>query len=138
MNLYNHTRNLIHSGAVDIDALRVILVGAAYTFAPTETAMTAIEANEVHGNGWPEGGAQIENATASVSSTNASTLTGDNISVTATGGDIGPASGLVIYDATNGTPLFYYNFPTAQTAGDGTPFNINWHADGIHIIGAAA
>lgn len=136
MNLYNHTRNLIQSGAVDLDALRVMLVSTQYSFSASATNMAGITAEEISGNGWPAGGPLIANVTSTVTDTNASALDGDNISVTATGGDIGPAAGLVVWDATNDRPLFYYEFPEPQTAGAGTDFNVTWHADGIHVIQA--
>jgi hypothetical protein len=58
-------------------------------------------------------------------------LDGDDISITASGGDIGPAAALVVVDATSSKPLFHYLFPSSQTAGDGTPFNVTWNASGI-------
>ena len=138
MQLYNHTRKLFTNGEVNIASLKVMLVGSGYTFDAAETAMTAASAKEVSGNGWVAGGPTIANAAVTVTATNESMLDGDDISVTASGGDIGPADGMVVYDSTAGTPLFYFQFASAQTAGDGTPFNINWAATGIYEVGAPA
>lgn len=131
MNFYNHTRKLFANGDVNIANLKVILVGSGYTFSATETAMTTINAQEVSGNGWTAGGEAVANAALTVTNTNEAKLDGDDISVTATGGDIGPATQLVVYDATNNYPLFQYSFASSQTAGDGTPFNVTWNASGI-------
>ena len=139
MNLYNHTRKLFQNGDVDLAALKVMLVGSGYTFAATETAITNAAAVEVSGNGWPAGGEAIANAAVTAFNTTGSQLDGDDISVTANGGDIGPASGLVVYDSISGKPLFYDTFASAQTAGDGTPFNITWDSTaGIYTVEAPA
>lgn len=137
MQVYNHTRKLFTNGEVAISNLKVMLTSG-YTFSASETNMTTISASQVSGNGWPVGGPVIANAAVTVNDTNGSRLVGDNISVTANGGDIGPADGLVVYDDTNGTPLFHFSFASAQTAGEGTPFNINWSASGIYTVSAPA
>lgn len=138
MQLYNHTRQLFQNGDVDISSLKVMLVDNTYTFDATETDMTDPTAAEVDGGGWATGGPTIANAAVTITNTNESMLDGDNISVTASGADIGPADGMVVYDATNTNPLFYFEFASAQTAGDGTPFNINWAATGIYEVGDPA
>jgi len=131
MALYNHTAKLFANGEVDIAALKVMLVGSGYTFSAAETAMTTATAQEVDGNGWATGGPTIASAAVTTVTTNDARLDGNNISVTASGGDIGPADGMIVYDSTNGYPLKYYQFASAQTAGDGTPFNITWPTEGI-------
>jgi hypothetical protein len=130
MDFYNHTRKLFAAGEVNEANLKVMLVGASYTFAATETALTAITSAEVSGNGWTAGGETIANAAITAVGADAK-LDGDDISVTATGGEIGPATALVVVDATSSKPLFHYAFPSTQSAGDGTPFNVNWNAAGI-------
>jgi hypothetical protein len=110
--------------------MKVILVNG-YTFTASETALTAVNAAAVSGNGWTAGGEAIANAAITITTTDDATLDGDDISVTATGGDIGPADALVVVDGTNNKPLFHYAFASAQTAGDGTPFNVTWNASGI-------
>lgn len=130
MNFYNHTLDLFAGGEVDIANIKVMLTNG-YTFAATETVMTNATAAQVSGNGWTVGGEALASAAVTVVSTNGAKLDGDDISVTATGGDIGPADGLVVYDATSGKPLFQYDFASSQTAGVGTPFNIVWNASGL-------
>jgi hypothetical protein len=136
MQIYNHTAKLFANSQVTLAALKAMLVGASYTFDATETAMTTAQAQEVSGNGWAAGGEAIASAAVTQVTTNDAMLDGDDISKTATGGAIGPASGVVVYDSTGAgystrRPLFYYAFPSAKTADSGTPFVITWHANGI-------
>ena len=138
MQHFNHTRQLFQSGSVDLTTLKVMLVND-YTFDATETDMTTATASEVSGNGWAVGGPTIANVEVTTVSPGDSKLDGDDISITASGGDIGPADGLVVYDSSaNDNPLFYYAFPSSQTAGDGTPFNVTWDAAGISTVSAPA
>lgn len=131
ISFYNQTRQLFADGAVDLASLKVMLVNG-YTFAATETAIATAQASEVSGNGWTAGGEAIASAAVTTVNTNEAMLDGANISVTATGGDIGPATGAVIYDSSaNDNPLWYIDFEGSETAGDGTPFNITWDANGI-------
>jgi len=130
MDFYNHTRKLFANSEVTIANMKVVLVGAGYTFVASETALTAITAAQVSGNGWTVGGIVIASAVITVEGANAK-LDGTDISITASGGDIGPASALVVVDATSSKPLFHFAFPSAQTAGSGTPFNVTWNVAGI-------
>jgi len=130
MDFFNHTRKLFAAGEVNTANLKVILVNASYTFAAANATLTEVSANEVSGNGWAAGGAAIASASITVEGAGAK-LNGDDISVTASGGDIGSASAMVVVDATSSKPLFHFGFASAKTAGDGTPFNINWDASGI-------
>jgi len=129
MELYNHTRKLFANGEVNVSNLKVVLVNA-YTFSATETNLTNVAAAQISGNGWAVGGQPIVSAAITVDGADAK-LDGNDISVTAVGGEIGAATALVIVDATSSKPLFHFAFPSSQTAGEGTPFNINWNAAGI-------
>jgi hypothetical protein len=131
MNLYNHTRALFAAGSVDLAALKVMLVDGDYTFDAAEDDMTLIAAQEVSGNGWAAGGPTLAGVAVTEVGTNGAMLDANDVSVEASGGDIGPAAQLVVYDDTNDYPLFHYEFPADRTANAGTPFNINWHANGI-------
>lgn len=136
MDFYNHTRKLFANDEVDVSQLYVMLVDGDYVFDPTETVMTDAAAEEVSGNGWDAGGEDIPNTAVTTVNTNESKLDGDDVVVTATGGSIGPAAGMVVFDKTGANaaawkPLFYYDFPSAQTAGVGTDFRITWNASGI-------
>ena len=129
MDFYNHTRKLFANGEVTLTNLKVVLVNA-YTFSATQTNLTNVTAAQVSGNGWAAGGQPIASAAITVEGANAK-LDGNDISVTAAGGEIGAATALVVVDATSSKPLFHFAFPSSQTAGEGTPFNINWNAAGI-------
>lgn len=128
ISLYNHTAKLFSNGDVSLAGLKFMLTDG-YTFAATETAMTNATAAEVSGNGWDLGGEAIASAAVTTVTTNDAKLDGSDISVTASGGAIGPADGGVITDGTY--PLAYVAFGEAKTADEGTPFNVNWNADGI-------
>lgn len=133
---YDHTEQLFASGSVTLSTLKVQLLSASASFTASHTALTSVNnsgAYEVSGNGWTAGGETIANVAVTTVTTNDAKLDGDDISVTATGGDIGPASGAVVYDDTDASdaPLFFIDFDGAQTAGVGTDFIISWNASGI-------
>jgi hypothetical protein len=129
MDFYNHTRKLFANGEVTVSNLKVMLVNA-YTFSAAQTNLTNVTAAQVSGNGWPVGGPVVASAAITVEGANAK-LDGSDISITASGGEIGAATALVVVDATSSKPLFHFTFPSSQTAGEGTPFNINWNVAGI-------
>lgn len=128
--LYNHTTKLFANGDVDITGLKVILTNG-YTFDATETALTAILAAEVSGNGWDAGGEPVAGEVVSIVTTNDAKLDMDDVSVTATGGAIGPATGAALVDATNSKPLAYIAFGETKQADVGTPFLVVWNASGV-------
>ena len=138
MQLYNHTRKLFLNQEVDMTALKVMLLDDTYTFDATEEDMTAATSAEVDGNGWATGGPTLANNAVTVVNTNGAMLDVDDVSVTADGGTIGPADAHVIYDSANGFPLFHFAFAEPQSAGDGTPFNINIAATGIYVVSEPA
>lgn len=133
MALFNHTKDLLASGDIDLANLKAVLTNG-YVLDATETDLTAITAAEVSGNGWTSGGEPLANAAVAQVNTSDARLDADDVSVTATGGDIGPADGVAIVDATNSNPLIYQDFASAQTAGDGTAFNLNINASGLISI----
>lgn len=91
---------------------------------------------EVYGNAWPVGGPTLANVTqtqAAVTdaSVNDAILDADDVSVTASGGSIGPTYKGLIYDKTNEYTIAFMDFGGVQTAGDTTDFKIRWNANGI-------
>ena len=127
---YDHMARLFANGGVDIANLKVMLLSG-YTLDTSHTSVSSISSSEVSGNGWPVGGPTIANAAVTTTATNDAMLDGDDVSVTASGGDIGPADAAIVYDATNDNPLVHYAFGGTQTAVDGTPFQIAFNAAGI-------
>lgn len=97
--------------------------GAAINTTGTQSGVhtaTYAGAQEVSGNGWTPGGMLLTTVTASIRSTSGAALTCDDLSVTATGGDIGPAYGCVIYDSTTMNVLWNIDFGQVEQAGQET------------------
>jgi hypothetical protein len=131
--LFNHSTKVLANSEVNIASLKVMLVGAGYTFDPFDSNMNYIDNNEVWGNGWPAGGQAVAGAAITTTGVNDAMLDANDISVTASGGTIGPATGAVLYEADSpgGLPLAYIDFQGSESAGNGTNFNISWNASGI-------
>lgn len=132
ISLYNHTAKVLANSEVNTANLKVMLVNN-YTFDPYETSMNYIDNQEVWGNGWDAGGEPLANESITQVSPNDAKLDADDLSVTATGGTIGPATGAVLYEADSpgGLPLAYIDFAGSESAGVGTNFNITWDSSGI-------
>lgn len=63
----------------------------------------------------------------------------DDVTWSASGGSIGPATGAVIYSDTSTVPtadrlVMYIDFGGSETAGDGTDFKITFNASGVFTI----
>ena len=135
-SLYNHTANKFQSGAwAATDTWKVMLLNASGTFTATHTVVGDVSANEVSGNGWTAGGETLASVTINVATTNDSTLDAADVSVTASGGSIGPAENAVIINTTDTSTLVaHIAFGEAQTAGDTTDFKIIWDSTGIITV----
>lgn len=135
--LYNHTARKVASQDIDFDNLRIMLLSGDAVFDATHTTLLEVAdvayANEVHGNGWTEGGEFLANVVAATITTDDAMIDADDPVVVATGGAIGPASFAVIYDDTDadGGPLAFLDFDGAITAGEGTEFKIIFSATGF-------
>ena len=136
-SMYNTSLKRLVNKEVDLNALRVMLLDNTASFVATDTALTQVagvaNAKQVSGNGWDVGGETLTSVVVSTVTTNDAKLDAADVSVTATGGSIGPAYAAVVYDDTdsNDAPLLYIDFGAAQTAGDTTDFKIVWHANGL-------
>jgi hypothetical protein len=102
----------------------------------TDAALTTVTnagAYQVSGNGWTAGGITLSSVAVTTVTTNDAKLDADDISVTASGGSIGPAYKAVLYDDTDASdfPIAFIDFDGAQEAGDTTDFKIIWNASGI-------
>lgn len=134
MALYNHTTRLFADGAVSIADIKVMLVDNTYTFSAAHANISSVTGGtsaEVSGNGWTAGGMTPANLAVTTVTTDDAMLDGDDLGPTATGGNIGPAYGLVVYDSDSGNVLKYHNFGGPKTADEGEPFNVRWDAAGI-------
>jgi len=136
---YNHTAKLITNKEIDYTALKFMLLDSNAAFDATDTTLTDVlagAATEVSGNGWDAGGEALASVAITTVSTSGAMLDAADISVTATGGNIGPASAGCIYDSAhvNDAPLWYIDFDGPQEAGVGTDFKVTFNANGIFRI----
>ena len=135
---YNHTARLILAQLVDTANLKAMLLDAAKAtlFDATHTTVNQVagsltgspleRANEVYGYGWTQGGEALAGVAVTTVATNDALLDANDISVTPTGGDIGPTYAALIYDATNNYPLAFNDFGEVKLAGVGTLFLLNF------------
>jgi hypothetical protein len=135
---YNHTAQLILNQSVDINNLKAMLLdnNKAALFNATHTTVNQVagsltgspleRANEVYGYGWDQGGELLAGVTVTTVNTNDALLDATDISVTPSGGDIGPTYAALIYDATNSKPLAFNDFGEVKLAGVGTLFLLNF------------
>jgi len=138
---YNHTPKLFLNKELTLSTLRVMLLDDNAVFDASDTALSDVlagDATEVSGNGWTAGGETIASVAVTTVDTDGAMIDGNDISVTASGGSIGPASAAVIYDDSMtlpaDAPLWYIDFGGAETAGVGTDFKISFNANGIARI----
>lgn len=134
ISTYNGTlQHLLNVGASNITA-KVQLLNDSATFTASHSALTSVNnsgAYEVSGNGWDAGGEPITLASTLVTTNDAIVDSGD-LSITASGGNIGPAYKAVVYDDADGSdkPLWFVDFDGAKTADSGAAFNWTVDADG--------
>jgi len=138
---YNHTAKLLFNKEITFNTLKVMLLDGTTAFDATHTTLasaTASGTDEVSGNGWTAGGETIGSVAVTLVTTNDAKIDGNDVSKTATGGDIGPAAAAVIYDDTMTSPadavLWHIDFGGSETAGVGTDFVITWNASGIATV----
>lgn len=127
VSIYNHTTALIAGQVVNLANIKAMLLDASASFLATDTTIDAVSnlgAKQVSGNGWTIGGETLTSVAAATVTTNDALIDADDISVLATGGNIGPAYAAVLYDATSNKPLKYIDFGQAWTAGETTPFKL--------------
>lgn len=136
---YNHTAAKLMGGDVDLDNLNLMLLNDSASFTASNTTLAQVSNSgtyEVDGSGWTEGGETLASVAVTTVDTDGAMLDAADVSVTATGGAIGPAYKAVIYDDTDGddAPLWFIDFDGAQTAGEGTDFKITINASGIFRV----
>lgn len=131
---YNHTVKKLLNKEIDYTTLKMMLLNNSATFTAADTALSTVNnagAYEVSGNGWPAGGQALASVTVAVATTNDTNIDAADISVTASGGSIGPAYKAVIYDDTGDIPLWFIDFGQVEEAGDTTDFKFVFNAAGI-------
>ena len=135
VSVYNDTTRKIQAGElIAADTYKFELLNNSATFDATNTTKTQVDnagSYEVYGNGWTQGGMTLASVAISTVSTKNSKFSFAALSVTATGGAIGPAYKGVILNTTDSTLVCFYDFGgVAQTAGVGTNFIITPDASG--------
>lgn len=89
------------------------------------------------GNGYTNPGQNLASVTCTQSG-GVTTWDAADMTWTASGGSIGPATDAVIYDDTLASPadalLFDIDFGASETAGNGTDFKITFNASGIFTV----
>jgi hypothetical protein len=131
---YDHTAKLLLNKEVVFANLKVELLNASATFVASHTAKNSVDntgAYQVSGNGWASGGPSLASVAVTQVTTNDAMLDAADVSVTASGGSIGPAYAAFVYETDNNKPLWYIDFGQAESAGDTTDFKIIWNANGI-------
>lgn len=124
---YNHTIKKVLGGEVALPQCFFMLLNNNAVFNGAHTLLTqvagALSVNEVAGNGWPIGGEAMP-LSASIVDTNGGLLDAVTVSLTATGGPIGPAYKGLIYDkqAVDKTPLWFTDFGGSQSAAETVDF----------------
>lgn len=122
---YDHTLKLLLNKEVTFTTLKLKLLDNTASFTASQTTVASVDgsgAKEVSGNGWTTGGVLFSNVAVTQVTTNDAMIDGDDISVTASGGSIGPAYAGLIFDSTSNKPLWYCDFGQAQSAGATTDF----------------
>lgn len=133
ISLYNHSSARFASGAnAASDTYKLMLCSAA-TFDATHTTLAAITKTEIAGSfGYTTGGATLANVAVTTVTTNDAKFDADDVSITATGGAIAAAFGILYNDTdADDPPVAFIDFDGTITANDGVPFVVQWNASGI-------
>lgn len=122
----NNFRVLIAQGAVDFDAntFKAIAMKEGFVFNPaTHDLYADVSASEQDtGYGYTAGGVTLTGVSITQNNTDArADITWNNITWTASGGDVGPLTGVIIYDdsLTSDPIVGYINFGGSYTVADG-------------------
>lgn len=138
---YHNFLKEVFKGVFDVetDSLKAILCTASYTpNANTHTVLGDITNQLSTGNGYTQNAKEVTGVTVSVDAGGVVTLDASNIEWEASGGVIGAARYLVIYDDDAADKLVgYVDFGANRTASDGSYFRIRV-VDGLATISQTA
>lgn len=133
ITLYNHTPARFANGDnAGGDTYKLMLCSTA-TFSAANTTLASITKSEIaSGTGYTTGGATLAGVAVTTVTTNDAKFDADDVSITASGGSIAAAFG-ILYDDTdaNDPPVAFIDFGGTITAPDGVPFVVQWNASGI-------
>lgn len=134
--IFNKFMADLGSGLIDwgSDTIRVALYSDISNFNADTTVYSntneLASANGYTQNNKAAAGAVLQNDTDDVAQYDLADVTW-----TASGGAIGPASGALVYDVTNGSGAAYLiDFAAAKTADNGTDFKITIDASGLFLM----
>lgn len=124
----NKARYALATKEIDFssDTFKIILMASGFTFDPdTHHGYADVSASELaNGNGYTTGGNTLAGVVVTENdTTNLCEITWNNTTWTASGGNIGPSPGAIIYDDTTTTSadciIGYIDFDSEQTEPDG-------------------
>ncbi len=144
INFYNQFMEFACDGGMDFDTdvWDVILMNSTHAFTPGNTNKSQIAANEIPtGNGYTQGLETLASVTW-VESGGVVTFDAADSVWTASGGPIstsGDCTDAVIYDEDSTVPsadllMCSIDFGAAESAGDGTNFQITYNGSGIFTV----
>lgn len=145
MNRYNKWPEYFGDNTADLDGdvFDLMLMNSSHTFTATNTIRANVVANQLAtANGYTQatggGTGKLISSVTWVESSGTITFDGGDITWTASGGDIGPATDCVITDDTTTAVIdalaYSIDFGAAETAGNGTDFKITWNGSGIFTV----
>lgn len=140
INFYAKFIELQGDNTIDLDGdtFDIILMNSSHVFTSSNTLKSQIAANEIAtGFGYTQGAKTLTSVTWAEAG-GVTTFDAADVTWTAAGGSIGPATDAVIYDETATATLdalvCSIDFGAAETAGDGTNFVVTFAAGGIFTI----
>ena len=135
---YNRNAGASAAGVIQINhsnetsgAFRAVLVNASYTFSNNHSAYSQIT-NEISAANYTSGGLVLTSVTYTIAASGTATFDAADTVVTASGTDLSAAGAVIRYEG--GPLMFFIDFEATEVAGNGTPFTIQWSADGITQI----
>jgi hypothetical protein len=136
---YDQFLTNVANGSIDLvnDEFRVLLVNG-YTFSALHDEKADVVASEIPaGSAYSTGGIQLTGKTFGFDDANdRSKWDADDVSITASGGSLGPVTGAIIYSVTSTDDklVAYLDFGGAETASDGEELRLTFGADGLFVI----
>lgn len=139
ISFYNQFIEYMGDNTIDMDGDTFKLeLHNAYTFVATHDARADVTGTVLStANGYTNPGQDLTTPTW-VEASGTLTFDAADVTWTASGGAIGPATDAILYSDTATTPadalVCDVDFGASETAGDGTDFKVTWNASGIFTI----
>ncbi|GIW60293.1 MAG: hypothetical protein KatS3mg087_1359 [Patescibacteria group bacterium] len=113
------------------DTLKLMLSNTAPN---VSTGQTSADITEITaGNGYPAGGMSLANVT-STQTAGVGKVDADDVSLTASGGSIGPFRYAVLYSSTADRLICYWDLGSSQTLSDGSTRSFIFDSNGIFTV----